>query len=178
MDVLNFGAALNTPFDVDFYANMASAPSASALGDQYKTVSNLNANGSKRLYFTVTDPTPGVTRRSYVRVDTFNEIDETDEMNNLTSGLDVTPTGDVDWFAVYETAGFTLQITLDQLPADYDLELYNENGAKVAQSTNAGTTAESISYTTPAQGLYYVKVFGYNGARSSTTPYRLRVVVP
>ncbi len=178
VDVLNFGAALNTPFDVDFYANLTSAPAASVLGDDFETVPNLNANGSKRLYFTVADPTPGVMRRSYVRVDTFNEIDESAEMNNLTSGLDVTPVGDVDWFAVYETAGYPLSITLTQLPADYDVELYNENGVKVASSTNAGTANESITYTTPAQGLYHVKVFGYDGARSSTAPYRLTVVVP
>lgn len=178
VDVLNFGAALNTAFYVDFYANLQSAPAANVYGDQYQSVSNLSANGSKRLYFTVADPQPGVMRRSYMRADTLSQVTESVETNNLSSGLDVTPVGDVDWFSVYETSGFQLQITLDLLPADYDVELYNAAGTKVAFSTNGGTTAETINYTTPANGLYFIKVFGYNGARSATTPYRLKVVVP
>ena len=178
IDVLNFGSALNTPFDVDFYKNSPSTPAASVLGDDYATVSNLGANGSKRMYFTVADPTPGQTSRAYVRLDTFNEIAESIEDNNLSSGLDVTAVGDQDWFSVYEIAGKTLTVGVDLLPADYDVELYDEYGALVKSSANSGTTAESMTYAVPVSGLYFVRVFGYNGARSSATPYRLKITVP
>ncbi len=178
IDVVNFGAALNTPFDVDFYRNSPSSPGATVLGDDYETVTNLGSNGSTRLYFTVTDFTPGMTNRSYVRVDTFDEIEESVEDNNLTAGMDVTVDGDDDWFAVYEQSGWTLQIDLDMLPKDYDLELYSEDGDLLASSGNGSTTPEAIDYTATYNGLYFVRVFGYNGARDSTTPYRLKVLVP
>ena len=87
-------------------------------------------------------------------------------------------TADEDWFEVYEDAGYSLQINLDNLPADYDLELYDAAGTKVASSLNASTTAEAITYLTPAAGYYTVRVFGYNGATSSATAYQLTVVVP
>jgi hypothetical protein len=90
----------------------------------------------------------------------------------------INPSGDVDWFRVTEDAGFTLTITLDQLPADYDVELYNSSGTFLAGSYNGGTIAESITYTAPTTGSYYIRVDGFSGASSSTNSYRLTVDVP
>jgi len=72
----------------------------------------------------------------------------------------------------------SVSITLDQLPADYDVQLVNAAGTVVASSQNGSTTAESISYPVTTTGDYYIRIYGYNGATSSSTAYRLKVVVP
>ena len=178
-DIVNFGAALSTPFDVDFYQNVASpGPAATQLGEQWETITNINANGTRRVYFTVTSAEPYVEFSSWVRADTFNEITEVDEDNNLSGPLQVMVLADEDWFAVYETSGYQLKINLENLPGDYDIELYNQAGSKLASSLNGGTTPEQILYTTTANGLYFIRVVGYEGARSSTQPYTLKVLVP
>ncbi len=81
---------------------------------------------------------------------------------------------DLDYYKFVVTTGGTATITLTTLPADYDMRLYSSNGrTQLAISQNGGTTSESISRTYTA-GTYYIKVYGYNGA-TSTTCYTLRV---
>ncbi|HVO31725.1 MAG TPA: PKD domain-containing protein [bacterium] len=177
-DVVNNGAAITSPFYVDFYANRDTAPADGDYGDDYQQVTSLDANATTRLYFTVPNVDPTVATTSWIKADSLSEIDEADETDNDSYGLNVTVTPDEDWFSVYEDSGFTLSISLTNLPADYDLELYDSNGTKVASSANAGTTAESISYTATATDYYYVRVVGYQGARSSSAPYNLKIVAP
>jgi hypothetical protein len=57
--------------------------------------------------------------------------------------------------------------------------LYKSTGAgaistTIASSTNSSTLSETITYNTPTAGAtYYIKVFGYNGANSTTVCYNL-----
>lgn len=176
VDVVNYGKAATAPFYVDFYQDRAAAPAANDIGDQYATVASLGELSSKRIYFSVAAPVDGA--QAYAFADTLEDVEEDDEMNNASLPELTAVDPDEDWFEVYEDAGYQLSITLDNLPADYDVELYDDAGTKVASSLNASTTAESITYTTPAAGYYQVRVFGYNGATSSATAYRLTVVVP
>jgi len=176
VDVVNYGTDATAPFYVDFYANRAAAPAVNTIGDQYATVATLPELSAKRLYFTVPMPVTGAS--AYAFADTFDDIAEDEEANNASLPEVANLQADADWFEVYETAGYQLSITLDQLPADYDIELYNDAGTKLASSLKAGTASESILFTTTATGFYQIRIFGYNGATSSATPYRLTVVVP
>ncbi len=81
---------------------------------------------------------------------------------------------DVDYYYLNSYAGRTITINLTNLPKDYDLYLVNSAGTVVARSENGSTTSESISYTVPTTGKYYVKISGYNGVYSTTTPYSLK----
>jgi hypothetical protein len=84
---------------------------------------------------------------------------------------------DKDWFKFTTTSSArNIRVTLDQLPADYDVRLYRSNGNQIGISQNGGTTAESITYNTTTYGTFYVQVYGYNGANSASC-YRLRVDV-
>lgn len=76
---------------------------------------------------------------------------------------------DKDWFKFSTTnAAPKLKVTVSNLPADYDLRLYDSKGKQIATSQDTGLTAESISYNTSNIGAsYYVQVYGYNGANSS-----------
>ncbi|MFM9009224.1 MAG: fibronectin type III domain-containing protein [Bacteroidota bacterium] len=83
---------------------------------------------------------------------------------------------DKDWFRFSTTSGNTnIRVVLDQLPADYDLELYGSNGKRITSSVNGGTTAETITRNTTSATTYYVQVYGYNGAFNANLCYRLRV---
>ncbi|MBL7924049.1 MAG: T9SS type A sorting domain-containing protein [Bacteroidia bacterium] len=83
---------------------------------------------------------------------------------------------DKDWFKFTTLAGATnLKVVLDQLPADYDLKLYNANGNQIAVSQLGGTSTETIIRNTSTAGNYFVQVLGYNGAFSKTSCYRLRI---
>lgn len=94
--------------------------------------------------------------------------------NTNVTGL-ISPTGDNDYYRFVITTGGTATITLTTLPADYDLVLYSSNGTtQLAISENGGTSSETITRTYTA-GTYYARVFGWNGANSSTVCYTLRV---
>ncbi len=105
--------------------------------------------------------------------------------NNTVAGAGVLPlnidakgtissSSDVDYYKFVIANGGTATITLNTLPADYDMRLYSSNGTtQLAISQNSNTTAESISRTYTA-GTYYIKVYGYSGA-NSTTCYTLKV---
>lgn len=94
--------------------------------------------------------------------------------NTNVTGL-ISPSGDNDYYRFVITTGGTATITLSTLPADYDLVLYSSNGTtQLAISENGGTSSETISRTFTA-GTYFVRVYGWNGANSSTVCYTLRV---
>ena len=64
-------------------------------------------------------------------------------------------------------------MSLTNLPADYDLQLYRSNNL-VGTSENTGTTNEQVIYNnTQAATTYYAKVYGYNGAFTSASCYTL-----
>ncbi|RYE08204.1 MAG: T9SS type A sorting domain-containing protein, partial [Sphingobacteriales bacterium] len=87
----------------------------------------------------------------------------------------ISPTGDVDFYRFVVSTGGTATVTLTTLPADYDLQLLSSNGtSQLALSQNGGTTGETITRTYTA-GTYYLRVYGYNGANSSTVCYTLKV---
>ena len=86
----------------------------------------------------------------------------------------ICPSTDVDWFKVSTTTTYkNLKVTLTNLPADFDIDLYNSSGTYLKQSANGGTTSETIIYNASAAATYYVKVYGYNSAYSGTTAYKL-----
>lgn len=87
----------------------------------------------------------------------------------------INPSGDNDYYAFVITTGGTATATLTNLPANYNLRIYNSAGSLLASSTNGGTTNESISRTyTP--GTYYARVNGQNGsAWNATNCYTLRI---
>jgi hypothetical protein len=94
--------------------------------------------------------------------------------NTDVKGL-INTTTDNDYYKFVVTTGGTATITLSTLPGDYDIRLYSSNGTtQLAISQNGSTTSETITRTYTA-GTYYIRVYGYQGANSTTTCYTLRV---
>lgn len=84
-------------------------------------------------------------------------------------------TTDVDYFKFTQSSTGYINVSLTNLPKDYDLYLYNSSGTLVAKSVNGGTSSEAIKYNAKKTGTYYVKVVGYNGANSTSAAYALKV---
>lgn len=177
VDLINVGNAAAAAFDVDLFT--AGAPTAGGQrGAQTQPVTALPAGAATSLSYTVKAGDTAAALKSVVKLDTMDAIVEADETDNLSSELQAAlGVKDVDWFSFDEYAGEAIEIRLENLPADFDLELYDKNGTKVASSSAAGTTNERIAYTTTITGRYYVKVFGFQGAASETA-YRLLMYVP
>jgi hypothetical protein len=83
---------------------------------------------------------------------------------------------DKDWFKfTTTTSARNIKVVLDQLPADYDVKLYNNSGTQLGVSQNTSTTAETIIRNTTSTGTYYIQVYGYSSAFNASSCYRLRV---
>ncbi|MBK8922785.1 MAG: T9SS type A sorting domain-containing protein [Saprospirales bacterium] len=85
---------------------------------------------------------------------------------------------DNDYFKFNVTsAARNIKINLTTLPLDYDLRLYRNN-TQVGISQNGGTTPEQIIYNNAGTSYtYYPRVYGYNGAYSTSQCYTLLVSV-
>ena len=85
---------------------------------------------------------------------------------------------DVDYFSFSTTSSQkNLLVTLNNLPANYNLTLYDNNGKRLRTSANAGTTPESIAYNSKKSGTYIVLVSGASGAFSLTGCYTLNATI-
>ena len=81
---------------------------------------------------------------------------------------------DKDFYKFTLSSATTLTITLQTLPTDYDLFLYDSSHALLKSSKKAGTTNEKITYTAAA-GTYYIKVVAADSTFNSTRCYTLKV---
>lgn len=94
--------------------------------------------------------------------------------NNLTLYPMISSPSDVDWFGFVAPQGDVV-ITLEDLPCDYELELYSSATNKLKSSCKSGTANETINYTVDDEYQYlYIKVYGYKG-NCSIKPYTLNV---
>lgn len=98
-------------------------------------------------------------------------------VNTNINGL-ISSSTDKDWFRFSNTsAASRIRIDLTTLPADYDVRLYRGTSTQVGISQNGGTTSEAIILNTTTVATYYIQVYGYNGAFSTSQCYTLRASI-
>lgn len=96
--------------------------------------------------------------------------------NNTTIYGLISSSTDRDYFKFSTSSpNIYVMITLTNLPADYDLYIYNSSGSLLAYSTNGGTTSETIKGSVTSGATYYLRVIGYNGVYNLSTCYNLKV---
>jgi hypothetical protein len=64
-------------------------------------------------------------------------------------------------------------ISLTNLPANYDINLYKYPGICVGSSSNPGTEPETIIYNPRRSSMYYINVYGVDGAFDPLNYYTL-----
>ena len=82
---------------------------------------------------------------------------------------------DRDFYKFNVTSAGTLYLSLTNLPADYDLYLYNPARQEIEASFNGGQTPEYITKTVTASGLYFALVQGAGPVYDPIKPYKLLV---
>lgn len=98
-------------------------------------------------------------------------------VNSTVSSMINTST-DKDYYRFTTTnAAPKVQVTLGNLPADYDVRLYASNGTtQIGISQLSGLSTETIKYNAATKGAtYYLQVYGYNGAFNANACYSLNV---
>jgi hypothetical protein len=82
---------------------------------------------------------------------------------------------DTDWYIIHvPSTEPNLMITLQDLPANYSLELRSTSDRLIRVADNLSTTGETIIINNVTQGKYLLKIFGVSSAYS-TTAYKVRV---
>ncbi len=75
---------------------------------------------------------------------------------------------DSDYFKITTTAASNITYSLvGPSGVDYDLTIFNSAGTQIGSGTSS-TATETVSLTNQAAGTYYIRVFGYNGANSTS----------
>ncbi|PQL91855.1 C10 family peptidase [Apibacter sp. wkB309] len=95
--------------------------------------------------------------------------------NILTYSSDISSSTDDDYYKIYIGEKSDLLVILENLPNDYDLKLYDNLKREIGSSTNNGTTKEIIDIKNLNKGIYYVYVYGKNGAYEPGKCYNLSV---
>jgi hypothetical protein len=82
---------------------------------------------------------------------------------------------DSDWFKITTSnSNATLQVTLNNLPADYDLYLYNKSVKLINSSTAMGISSESVVHNLGARKeTFYIKVVAKKGEYNTLECYHL-----
>ena len=78
---------------------------------------------------------------------------------------------DYDYFKFSVNAGELIRLNLYNLPADYNLCLFDPAQNQMACSSNGGTITETIEETATSSGDHYALVYGNQGACDSANPY-------
>ncbi len=135
--------------------------------DGYASYSGMTLVGSYQTCNSISDVEPNnSTRAPQVISGACNQISGT-FLNDAASQVN-------DYFLLSVPAGRTVTALLNGLTADYDLEIYNAAGSRVAYSTNGGTTADQTSWTNTGGSAVnvYIRAYRYSSTR---TTYQLRV---
>ncbi len=105
--------------------------------------------------------------------DLMEEVTHTEVLGVPIAGL-IAPEEDVDWYRFEVTETMRVRVWLDQLPADYDLYVYDGTGQFLGASTRGRALSDEVVVRVPA-GVYYLQVVGYAGAWNSETSYQLLI---
>jgi len=81
---------------------------------------------------------------------------------------------DVDWYT-FRTGYPVIIVDLYNLPANYDVKLFNAKGVQIGISQSTGTTNEHLTYSQSKIATFYVQVYPAPGNSSITDCYSLKV---
>jgi hypothetical protein len=93
--------------------------------------------------------------------------------NGSTNSAAISSATDVDFFKIITTATSNIVYNLvGPSGVDYDLQILNSAGTQIGSAATTSST-ETVTLSNQAAGTYFIRVFGYNGA-NSTTCYTIR----
>jgi hypothetical protein len=143
----------------------------------WRVRANCSGNSSSYAQAQFTTNAPPVTCPGAYDVSTNNNISgaatiplNTDVLGTISSRTDQ------DYYGFSTLGAGTVNISLTNLPANYQLALLSSGGSTLATSQQNGTSNESISMTLNA-GNYFVRVYPKANASNASSCYVLKVAV-
>ncbi len=114
--------------------------------------------------------------------DQFEPNDSYATAADVSTGIDIdaqiSHSGDEDFYRFSNSPSQSkIKVTLTNLPADYDLQLFTKTGFVTRTSQNPGIMDESVILNTVNNGSYVVRVYSTTGAFSSGQCYTLNIQI-
>ncbi len=81
--------------------------------------------------------------------------------------------GDKDWYYFKGDIGTAINIVVSNLPADYDVKLYDSRLRLLRSSENMGLADETINYIATKSDSFLIVIYGYNGSFDADNCYSL-----
>lgn len=175
------GAATSTPFTVSnltagkrYYIAVYEYTGSSSLTKYVQTMSSvtapINVKYDTTLSGTTTDPYGthndwGLAAFIATDCDVYGTVADTG----------IARTGSYYSFNVPSTSRNNLLIRLSNLPANYNITLYNGSRRFLREAANSSTTDEVIVINAANPGKYFLKVTGSDSTQTSASPFKLRV---
>lgn len=129
-------------------------------------------------FTTLPAPPPFVCNDVYETNNTSSQAKTISLGNTISAGI--SSANDIDWFKVTtpSNSNTNLDVRLSNLPADYNLYVYDKSLKLVGSSASTGTSNEVVIYHSNARkATYYIRVEGKNGAYSTSQCYQLLAAV-
>ncbi len=169
------GTDTASPYSMTFDSTTLANGSHTLVAKAYDAAGNIGTSTTVTFSVSNTTPPPATT---------YNEV----ESNGTTGTANVIGTTvtkivayigsstDKDFFKITVGAGRTVTVGMTGPAKDYDLYLLNSAGSTLKSSLGS-TATESVTYTNTGTttATYYIKVIGYAGAFTTTTPYNLNL---
>lgn len=154
-----------------------------AAGTYYVRVYGYNNATNPSYRMTISGPAAGIAadsrepNNSYAAANNLGTVQGEQTISDLT----IHQANDDDWYRFTITAAGTsadyVRINFSHSAGDVDMGLYSSTNSTTALRSSTGTSdQEQISLDGLAAGTYYVRVYGYNGARSPN--YTLTIKAP
>ncbi|PQL94037.1 C10 family peptidase [Apibacter adventoris] len=143
-------------------------------GTYYVVVEGYNGNYDINRCYTLKAEATAIAScvANYEPNDSFAQATAINTNTNYSAGIGTIT--DKDYYKFTLNNWSNINVTLKDLPKDYNLVLYNSSKAQIAKSVNGGTTNESVTLNYLEPGTYYVVVEGYNGNFDITQCYTLK----
>ncbi len=88
--------------------------------------------------------------------------------SGATNSAAISTSSDVDYYRITTTQTTNNVFNLvGPSGVDYDMTIYNSSGTVIGSGTS-GSATETVTLNNQAAGTYYIRIFGYNGANSTT----------
>ena len=166
------GTATSSPYSITLDTKTLSEGSHTLVSRAYNAAGNIGTSPS--VAFTVKNTTPTPT--------TYNEVESngsTGTANAVSNNVIrivayIGTSTDQDYFKINVAAGRTVRVSMTGPARDYDLYLLRSSGTTLKTSDGASST-ESVIFTNTGTttATYYIRVIGFGGAFTKSTPYNL-----
>ena len=97
-------------------------------------------------------------------------------ITNTTISANIGYASDNDWFKFSNSASQRyIKLTLSNIPAEYQMRLFDNSGTLIAEATSSSTIAKTIKWNNGKVGSFHIQIFTKNGVFSAKNCYELKV---